>query len=210
MLNKQFIISLLLLFSFGINTYTKPLETSLSVDTTTDLNPTTAYYIKVNINATEIYKKNVFENTVTVGILMKSYVYVGCKLSVFNDFKGLYLNNVSKTGGAYMNGGFLGLIVEPFLPQKSAFNVTFPITFAAGMVSFSNVKNIFNTSKSNFVDRALYLLIQPGIEFQWNFLKNYGLGVGASYRHTSGLSVGDLPYDLLDGLNFGMSIRVML
>jgi hypothetical protein len=178
--------------------------------TNASVSPIKGVFLALNTNSTQIFKIPAFENNLCFGIILNSNVSSGIKLAYFTDYNGMYFENVSKNLGAYMKGGFVGLLVEPVMHPQGKMHLAFPITFAGGLLSFSQVSGFFNGSQKERLDRSTFLLIQPGTELQWDFYKNFTLCIGVNYRHSSGLSVGDMPYDILDGLNLGLGIKYVL
>jgi hypothetical protein len=165
------------------------------------------WYGQVQFDATAIKNKDAYVNSMGLGFTLTNNLSIGLEGALFTNYKGLFFENVSKGTGAYLKGGYAGLAIEPHIKINSSFDFAFPILFALGNAVFSTQKGFFNGGAEYRKGAEVFLLIMPGSELQWKLTREVSLCFGLSYRHTSGLSIGDLPYDMLDGLNSGISLR---
>ena len=137
-----------------------------------------------------------------------------------------YYNNLNKTNnptpGQYaVSGGYGGLFVEPIIRPFDPVHVSFPVVFGVGGVAISD-KNIWNSSYhyNNYnYDSDVYLVVEPGIDVEFNLLKFFRLALGASYRLTNGVNLEHQYYngadletvtvskDALDAFNVNMTLK---
>ncbi|HNQ83983.1 MAG TPA: hypothetical protein PKM34_10095, partial [Bacteroidales bacterium] len=52
-----------------------------------------------------------------------------------------------------------------------------------------------------------FFVVEPGVEIELNVIKFFRIGVGASYRITTNLSMDGLPKDMLNGFNAAVTFK---
>jgi hypothetical protein len=95
-------------------------------------------------------------------------------------------------------GGYGGLFIEPILMPNKPIHVSFPVIFGVGGVSAMQSDNWttnYSNHSVNYYDTDAYLVIEPGIDIEFNIVKFFRLALGASYRYTNGVN---LKYKYLD------------
>ncbi|PLX04355.1 MAG: hypothetical protein C0595_03425 [Marinilabiliales bacterium] len=134
-----------------------------------------------------------------------------------------FFNNLKKTtevGNYYLAGGYGGLFIEPIIAPKSPVHVSFPVIFGVGGLAakYGNVwdNNYYN---DNYYDTDVFLVLEPGLEVEFNVVKFMRIAIGGSYRLTNGvlleykyydnndLIMKDVPTNALDGFNFNLSFK---
>jgi hypothetical protein len=84
-------------------------------------------------------------------------------------------------GEVSVAGGYGGLYIEPILFPKFPVNLSFPVLFGAGGVSYLSRDRYTN---ENFIENsAAFLIIEPAAEVQLNITRFCRLAFGASYRY---------------------------
>ncbi len=143
-----------------------------------------------------------------VGIGIGGYGFV-------NDMK---YNDVDGAEDYYLVGGYGGLYIEPILFPKSPIHISFPILIGAGGVSYEeaidNGDDWWDDDKwddwedRETVDSEGFFVIEPGVEIEFNMMKNLRLAVGASYRKTVGIDLINSDSDIIDGFNAGLTFKI--
>lgn len=115
--------------------------------------------------------------------------------------------------GEYRNaGGYGGLFVEYILNPENAIRVSFPLMVGGGAATY--------TQRSEFEPKVIedlqtILVLEPGVEVEFNLVSFAKLAIGLNYRLTSNaqlnyISSGDviLAKDGLNGLNAGFTLKL--
>ncbi len=116
-----------------------------------------------------------------------------------------FLNSINKDYNDYNNpasyfitGGYGGLFIEPILLPKYPVHVSFPVIMGVGGVTaiqsqdWSNSNSYHNV---NYYDSDVFLVLEPGVDVEFNIVKFFRLSLGASYRFTNKIN---LVYKYLD------------
>jgi hypothetical protein len=129
--------------------------------------------------------------------------------------EGLYYPDVTDTAGAYLEGGYGGLLLEYTLFPKSAVHLTFPVVIGAGGATYVTDYDYHegnhnaNDDWYKTLDTDAFFVIEPGIRAEVNVFKFMRLDAGVSYRYTNGLELINTPDNLMNnftasvGLKFG-------
>jgi hypothetical protein len=117
----------------------------------------------------------------------------------------LYIDNNSGSQNYSLGGGYGGLILEPVLFPKFPIHLSFPVLLGAGGVA--NVKSTWDEFDSYIEDSDAFLVAEPGIELEMNLLKFVRLALCTSYRFTSDVHISNKKSDVLNGLNFGLTMK---
>ena len=64
-----------------------------------------------------------------------------------------------------------------------------------------------NYSQIEDKDATGYLLIEPGIELEFNVVRFFRLALGGYYRYTSKIQLNDTPEDVLNGWSAGITLK---
>lgn len=111
-------------------------------------------------------------------------------------------------------GGYGGLYIEPILAPRFPVHISFPILLGVGGVAYTT-DNYNNDHWDNYIeDTDVFLIVEPGVELEFNILKYFRIALGAYYRYTSDVSleyistgeqfVGE---DVLHGLSMGITFK---
>ncbi len=114
-----------------------------------------------------------------------------------------FFNNLDKSysydnpGDYSLAGGYGGLLLEPIIMPASPVHISVPILLGVGGVAATHRDKWDNYQNSNnyYYDNDVFLVVEPGIDIEFNIVKFFRLGVGASYRLTNGV---DLRYKYID------------
>lgn len=107
-------------------------------------------------------------------------------------------------------GGYGGFLLEPILFPRSPVHLAFPIVAGVGGISIvhSNwVSDPWEYRDSWVEESQAFLVVEPGVEVEFNLLRFFRMGLGVSYRQTSKLSLNDVPSGALNGITAGISFK---
>lgn len=116
-----------------------------------------------------------------------------------------FINSISKDYNYYddpsnyfITGGYGGIFFEPIVLPQYPVHVSFPVFLGVGGVSAIQAQdwksNNYN-SNVNYYDTDVILVLEPGVDVEFNIVKFFRLSLGASYRLTNGIN---LAYKYLD------------
>lgn len=123
-------------------------------------------------------------------------------------------DNMSTESDSRFRVGYGGLLIEPVLFYSSPVHISLPIIIGAGGASYSTFydwdeNNEWDESYHNYFNNTnSFFVIEPGVDLELNVIPLLRVGIGASYRYTSGLEMDATPKDALDGWNGTLSIKI--
>ncbi|MBK8613689.1 MAG: hypothetical protein IPN85_09380 [Flavobacteriales bacterium] len=106
--------------------------------------------------------------------------------------------------------GYGGLLLEPIIAYRSPIHISLPILIGAGgcgYQTFTGLPQDFDPY-SYHDDFQAFFVLEPGIDLEMNLVKLVKLGLGASYRYTSDVTLPGTPKNAMEGFNASLSIKV--
>jgi hypothetical protein len=120
----------------------------------------------------------------------------------------MYIDNSPGSIEYSLEGGYGGLVLEPILFPKLPVHLSFPCLLGAGGVAYVNATYGDEFDSDMYVeDSDAYLVAEPAAEFEMNLLRYVRLAFVASYRFTTEIHILDKAHNVLDGYNFGVTIK---
>ncbi len=110
--------------------------------------------------------------------------------------------------------GYGGLNFEPVIFSNSAIHFTVPVLLGVGGVA--NLEPYSNYVEGGYEDYPdeidynnsdVFLVLEPGATVELNLLKFMRISGGVSYRFTDGLDLGKADVNLLEGMNYDVSLK---
>lgn len=121
---------------------------------------------------------------------------------------------------AMIVGGYGGIYIEPILLPRFPVHIALPLTIGGGGIGYNVTRyddNHWDNWDEDYTNGRGFLLIEPGIEVEFNVMRHFRLAVGASYKFTSNI---ELRYnnsgsyntriiapDALNGLTAGVTFK---
>ncbi len=115
----------------------------------------------------------------------------------FNSIQKNY-TSLDDPSNYFLTGGYGGLFVEPILKPNLPVHVSFPVIFGVGGITAMESQNWsdnYHNDKVNYYDTDAFIVLEPGIDIEFNIVKFFRVALGASYRFTNGVN---LQYKYLD------------
>lgn len=116
-----------------------------------------------------------------------------------------FFNSIQKDYDSYddpsnyfLTGGYGGIFFEPILMPNRPVHISIPVIFGVGGISAVQSKDwssSYNNDKVNYYDTDAFIVIEPGIDIEFNIVRFFRIALGASYRFTNGVN---LRYKYLD------------
>jgi len=89
-------------------------------------------------------------------------------------------------------------------------HVSFPLLIGGGGMVYNKQHDVDYTSEDwnwETLDWDAFFVVQPGIRLEFNVVKFFRIGVGASYRYTPDLDLINTSASLINQFNANVSLR---
>jgi len=218
------IIAIVLLMGIGLVSFAQSSEKNEKTGSDKEMNTLFSKGEKINVGwfvgidpgYTQFDKKDVWLAGMSAGVILNHNFTIGLTGRAWMKCNQLYYNNVSDTTGAYLEGGYGGLLVEYTLFPKSLVHVTFPVMIGAGGATYTTKEILYQDSNGHewndhyrTLDSQAFFVVEPGVRAELNVLKFMRLNAGVSYRYAPNFTLMNTSKDLINnftgtiGLKFG-------
>ena len=173
------------------------------------------WFVGIDPGYTQFDNRDVWMGGLSAGMIINHNFTIGLSGRGWTNRNGMYFSNVTDTAGAYLEGGYGGLLLEYTLFPKSVVHVTFPVLIGAGGATYVTDKEYGEWDENKWetchrsLDSDAFFVIEPGVRAEVNILKFMRLNAGISYRYVGDLQLINTPNDLMNnfaatvGLKFG-------
>lgn len=173
------------------------------------------WFVGIDPGYTQFDGRDVWMGGITAGIIIDHNLSVGLLGRAWVNRNGLFYPEVTDTAGAYLDGGYGGILLEYTLFPKSMFHVTFPVVIGGGWATYTTEKEYYEWRGNEkdlchrTIDSDAFFVVEPGIRAEINLQKFMRLSAGVSYRYVGGLQLVNTPSTLMNnftatiGLKFG-------
>lgn len=169
------------------------------------------WYAGMQWNYSPVDSKDAYIGGIRGGMVINHKLHLGLAFQGINN-----PNRFEQTiddQKARLESGYGGLIVEPVLFNHKVVHVSFPVIIGGGGANWISKEKSWddNDDDDDWDDKILetdtYFVFEPGINAEVNLLKFMRLGIGASYRYTSGFDLEKTSTHYLDGFNTGLTLK---
>jgi len=119
---------------------------------------------------------------------------------------------------AMVVGGYGGIYIEPILLPRFPVHIALPVMIGGGGIGYKvnryDDNNWDHNWDEDYSNGHGYLLIEPGIEVEFNIMRHFRLAVGASYKFTSNIELRYVnsntrivPRNALNGATVGVTFK---
>jgi hypothetical protein len=160
--------------------------------------------------------KDVFLAGISMGVTLDHWFSVGLSGYGIANSGNLYYEDLiydtataGLTGGT-LYGGYGGLLLEFTVLPRSMVHVSFPVLIGGGGMVYNKKHDVDYTSEDwnwETLDWDAFFVVQPGIRLEFNVVKFFRIGVGASYRYTPDLDLINTSASLINQFNANVSLR---
>lgn len=173
------------------------------------------WFIGIDPGYTQFDKRDVWLGGLSVGMIINHNFTIGLSGRGWVNRQGMFYPNITDTVGAYLEGGYGGLLLEYTLFPKSLIHVTFPVLIGGGGASYISDKEYKNNENDDWdthhqnIDTDGFFVVEPGVRAELNILKFMRLNAGISYRYVGGLQLINTSSNMMNnftatvGLKFG-------
>jgi len=122
-----------------------------------------------------------------------------------NDYH--FNNNLSRN--VNLSGGYGGLLLEPILFPKFPVHISIPVVIGAGGIAYTTSYSYTEYYDPGYFveDASSFLVVEPGVELEFNVVKFFRLAIGGYYRTTSKIDLYDTSEDVLNGFSGGVTLK---
>jgi hypothetical protein len=110
-------------------------------------------------------------------------------------------------------GGYGGLLIEPIVLPRFPVHLSFPVLAGVGGIAYTIDKERF--TDNSIEDSDFFLVVEPGVELEFNILKHFRIAIGAYYTLTSDIKLEyqnpDVPIvgpNVIRGFNMGITLKL--
>lgn len=150
--------------------------------------------------------KNAYLAGIRGGWIIDHRLVIG--LAGFGFANDIYMDDVLNGKGFDLVGGYGGLLIEPIIMPRYPVHLSFPVIIGAGGAAYIDQHYWNNEYHDWFTeDSDAFFVIEPGVEVEINLINHFRIAFGVSYRHTEDLKLINTNTDVLNGFNYGMSLK---
>lgn len=131
-----------------------------------------------------------------------------------NGFLNDYHYSEALSRNVNLAGGYGGLLIEPILLPKFPVHISVPVLAGIGGVAYTTSYDPFYWDDPEyFVEEATsFLVLEPGVELEFNVVRFFRLAFGAYYRFTTDVRFTDSRIEppspkVMEGLTAGISLK---
>lgn len=104
--------------------------------------------------------------------------------------------------------GYGGLVIEPVLFSMKPVHLAFPVLIGGGAVERLEWNKNYSDMTSNNIN-SVFMIVEPGIDVEFNIAKWFRIGLGATYRLSSPLEENDhFSSAFLQDLSYGITFKM--
>lgn len=101
-----------------------------------------------------------------------------------------------------------GLLLEPIILSNQPVHVTFPILLGAGWVGyFRDWNENVGPDEKELLDDAVFFVVEPGVNVEFNLTRHTRLGLGVSYRSADNFELENTSPKAFNGINYNMMLK---
>lgn len=178
-----------------------------------DGKPSVGWFIGIEPGYTQFDDRDVWLCGMNFGMVIDHRLSLGFAGHGWNNREGMYYQDVTDTAGAYLEGGYGGLLVEYTLFPESLVHLTFPVLIGGGGASYVTDKEYPEWDEDEWdthhavIDDDLFFVIEPGVRAEINIVKFMRLTAGVSYRYTDKLQLVNTPDNLMNNFTATMGLK---
>lgn len=180
-----------------------------------DGKPDVGWFIGIESGYSQFDNRDVWLGGMNFGMIIDHRLSIGLAGQGWYNREEMYFPDATDTAGAYLEGGYGGLLLEYTLFPKSAVHLTFPVLIGGGAVSYVSKNEYLEWDEDEWdthhvvLADDVFFVIEPGVRAEINVLSFMRLNAGISYRYTDNFQLVNTSNDLMNnfsatvGLKFG-------
>jgi hypothetical protein len=172
------------------------------------------WFVEVEPGYTKFDTRDVWMAGMSVGTILNHNFSIGLAGRGWMRSEQLYFDNVSDTTGAYLVGGYGGVLLEYTLFPKSLVHVTFPVMIGAGGANYITQAETYTDPDGKewdqhhrTLDSQAFFVVEPGVRAEMNLFTFMRLNAGVSYRYVPNFVLMNTPKDMLNNFSVNIGLK---
>lgn len=174
----------------------------------------TGWYIEFPNAYSGLFSKQVRTPGIGLGIVSDHRLAIGFRAQALTGNNGqLFFKDAYNGDGAYLEGGFAGLVLEPKITPDDPVHFTTPIFLGIGGASYTTSETFPEWKDGDLVfkrkvlDTDGFLVFEPGVQLEVNLFRFMRFSAGAGYRWVKGMNLSNVDAEVLNGPTFTTSLK---
>lgn len=180
-----------------------------------DRQPSVGWFVGIEQAYTQFDERDVWMGGINFGMTIDHHLSLGLTGHGWYERDKMYYKDVTENTGAYLEGGYGGLLLAYTLFPQSVVHLSFPVLIGAGGASYVSDKEYMEWDEDEWdthhevLDTDVFFVIEPAVNAEINIVRFMRLHAGVGYRYTSGFEMINTSDDLMNnftatvGLKFG-------
>jgi len=114
---------------------------------------------------------------------------------------------VNTGGGLELNYGYGGLLLERVFFHRSPVHFSIPVLVGLGGVNYGYPLPNSNSDNRNKVAGQAFFALEPGLQVEATVIRQFRIGLGASYLYTSDLDLPETSPDALRTVMYRLTLK---
>jgi hypothetical protein len=175
--------------------------------------PSVGWFIGIDHSYTQFDNRDVWMGGLNFGMIIDHRLSLGFAGHGWYKRDEMYYTGITNNEGAYLEGGYGGLLVEYTLFPKAPVHLTFPVLIGGGGASYVSDHEYLVWDEDEWdtdhelIDTDLFFVIEPGVRAEVNLLKFMKLTAGVSYRYVPDLELVNTSSDMMNNFNATMGLK---
>lgn len=180
------------------------------------------YFFEINAAYTMLGPNSVFLPGISAGVILNHHWTIGLSGNMLGNPNGLHYDSIytdtvgHPKKGAYLHGGYGGLLLEYTLLPNSVVHLSFPLMIDMGYMFFRNPGHYTHSNNPNWdedghnqnIADTYCFIIEPGIRAEFNLVRMFRMGITLSYRYSPNFSLQGISKYELNQFNAKLSFRI--
>jgi len=179
-------------------------------------------FFEINATYTMLGSNNAFLPGISAGVILNHHWTIGLSGCMLGNPNGLHYDSIytdtigHPKKGAYLHGGYGGLLLEYTLMPNSVVHVSFPLMIDLGYMCLRNPGHYTHSNNPNWdeddhiqtIADTYCFIIEPGIRAEFNLVRMFRMGITLSYRYSPNFSLQGISAGELNQFNAKLSFRL--
>lgn len=163
-------------------------------------------YGAISLNYSQIDNKDAFIMGARGAWVIDHSLAIG--LGGYGFINGVDTDYIFENNQEYdLAGGYGGLILEPILAPRLPVHISVPVLLGIGGVAFVDSYDDWDNWYYDDDQSDVFLVLEPGVELEFNMSKHVRMAASLSYRFTSDIELETIDPDVMEGPTVGLVFK---
>jgi hypothetical protein len=175
--------------------------------------PSVGWFIGIDHSYTQFDERDVWMGGLNFGMIIDHRLSLGFAGHGWYKRDEMYYSGITDTAGAYLEGGYGGVLLEYTLFPNAPVHLTFPVLIGGGGATYVSDQEYLEWDEDEWdtehlvVDNDIFFVIEPGVRAEVNLLKFMKLNAGVSYRYVPNLDLVNTSSDMMNNFNATVGLK---